>query len=101
MQLKGSCSEATSTVTITVTECRLDCDVAPPVIDPDVPTAFCDEIPPTLSLDDYTNGSEPSNTILVWSRNPNPTDPASDHLTQAEIDDPTTRYVLCFFLCHG
>ena len=63
---------------------------------PSVPTAFCDEIPPTLSLDDYTDGSAPTDTILVWSRNPNPTN-ISDHLSQAEIDNPTTGTYYTFF----
>ena len=60
---QGACSEATSTVTITVTACEFDCDVAPPIIDSDVLKEYCDEIPATLSLDDYTDGSAPSGTI--------------------------------------
>ncbi|WP_297797496.1 gliding motility-associated C-terminal domain-containing protein [uncultured Eudoraea sp.] len=94
---QGACPEATSTVTITVTACEFDCDVAPPSINPDIPTAFCDEIDPALSLDDYTDGTAPTGTILVWSRNPNPTDPDTDHLSQAEIDNPTIGTYYTFF----
>ncbi|WP_019671178.1 Calx-beta domain-containing protein, partial [Eudoraea adriatica] len=94
---QGACSEATSTVTISVTACEFDCDVAPPIIIPTVPTTYCDEIDPALSLDDYTDGSEPPGTILVWSRNPNPTDPATDHLNQAEKDNPTVGTYYAFF----
>ena len=81
------CTNQTVTVTITVSDCSRACDVAPPQIIPDVPTAFCDDIDPNLSLDDYTDGSAPTNTILVWSRNDNPTT-ISDHLSQAEIENP-------------
>jgi gliding motility-associated-like protein/uncharacterized repeat protein (TIGR01451 family) len=38
-------------------------------------------------LDDYTDGSAPSGTILVWSRNEFPAN-ISDHLSQAEIENP-------------
>ena len=90
------CTNQVVTVTITVTECLRACDVAPPQIIPGVPTVFCDEIDPTLSLDDYTDGSAPINTILVWSRNPNPTT-INDHLSQAEKDNPTSGTYYTFF----
>ncbi|MEP0131531.1 gliding motility-associated C-terminal domain-containing protein [Eudoraea sp.] len=90
------CTNQTVTATITVTNCERACDVAPPQILPGVPTTFCDEIDPTISLDDYTDGSAPTGTILVWSRNPNPTT-ISDHLSQAEKDNPTIGTYYTFF----
>ncbi|WP_297702855.1 gliding motility-associated C-terminal domain-containing protein [uncultured Eudoraea sp.] len=90
------CTDQTVTVTITVSDCSRACDVAPPQIIPGVPTTFCDLIPTTLSLDDYTDGSAPINTILVWSRNPTPTS-VSDHLNQAEKDNPTLGTYYTFF----
>ncbi|MGB5270632.1 MAG: gliding motility-associated C-terminal domain-containing protein, partial [Eudoraea sp.] len=90
------CTNQTVTVTITVSDCSRACDVAPPQIIPGVPTTFCDLIPTTISLDDYTDGSAPINTELVWSRNPNPTT-ISDHLSQAEKDNPTSGTYYTFF----
>ena len=90
------CTDQVVTVTITVTDCARFCDVAPPQINPDIPTAFCDEIDPDLSVDDYTDGTAPTGTILVWSRNPNPTS-TSDHLNQAEKDNPTVGTYYTFF----
>ena len=62
----GACNTQTIDVTIAVSDCD-PCTAgnAPPELDTTVPTVFCDEI--DISLNDYSNTTPPTGTVLRWS----------------------------------
>ena len=68
------CTNATSVVTITVTDCDpCVAGSAAPVLNTDVPRTFCDDI--TTSLNDYAPNAGPNGTVLRWATtSDNPTD---------------------------
>ncbi len=56
-----------------------------PVLDSNISTIFCDII--DRSLNDYTQSSAPSGTVLTWSRVSDPLNTVA-HLTAAEVANP-------------
>ena len=71
-----------------------ECPSSAPELDTSTPTLFCDII--TVSLDDYTNSSPPTGSVLTWSINPDPL-VLSGHLTPAEVADPSPGTYYGFF----
>ena len=71
-----------------------ECPSSAPELDPATPTLFCDVI--TVSLNDYTNSTPPSGSVLTWSINPDPL-VLSGHLTPAEVADPAAGTYYGFF----
>ncbi|MEA1784603.1 gliding motility-associated C-terminal domain-containing protein [Arenibacter sp. GZD96] len=64
------CTNASSVVTITVTDCAAPCIAGntAPNLNTDVPTLFCDVLSQPLNA--YTNSIPPTGTVLRWSTNP-------------------------------
>ncbi|WP_373073042.1 gliding motility-associated C-terminal domain-containing protein [Zeaxanthinibacter enoshimensis] len=93
---QAPCTEDSVTLTITVIDCTPPCDAGntAPERDADVADVFCDMI--TTGLNDYTNSNPPSGTTLTWSANPDPLIVAN-HLTQAQVDDPSPGTYYGFF----
>lgn len=92
------CVNQASTVTIFVQECDpcIAGDNAP-VLNNNVPTAFCDVI--NVSLNDYTNSTPPAGTVLRWSLNPDPDEQAdeSNHLNSTQVNNPNPGSYYGFF----
>ncbi|MEL6917844.1 MAG: gliding motility-associated C-terminal domain-containing protein [Bacteroidota bacterium] len=89
------CANQSSSVTITVQDCNpcMAGNLAP-VLNTDVPTVFCDAI--SQSLNDYTDSTAPTGSVLTWSRNPDPLN-ISGHLSTIELDNPVAGTYFGFF----
>lgn len=89
------CTNASSTVTISVTECD-PCQAGnqAPILNSGVSTAFCDGI--TTSLNDYTNTPPPNGTTLTWSANPDPNQ-TNAHLNSTQVNNPSAGTYYGFF----
>ncbi len=59
--------------------------VPSPILDPSVPTAFCDVI--DISLNDYTSTTPPTGTVLTWSTLSNPLN-ENAYLTDGQVANP-------------
>ncbi len=94
----GACQNQSASITISAAEC--DPCIAgnsPPVLDPNIPTTFCDDV--TFSLNDYTNTPPPAGTVLRWSTNPDPEEQADpgNHLTTNQVNNPNPGTYYGFF----
>ena len=69
---QGSCSDASDTLLIRVTDCAFDCDAGneAPTRDNSVDDNFCDVV--DADLNDFVTGNAPNGTELRWSPNPDP-----------------------------
>ncbi len=88
----GSCVDVSSSLTITVIDCSVPCDVGAnaPVLDASVSTNFCDTISQDLS--EYTNSTAPAGDVtLIWSANPDPLVTLA-HLSNTVVNAPGTYY---------
>ncbi|WP_172435974.1 Ig-like domain-containing protein [Sediminicola luteus] len=83
------CTNATSQVTITVSDCSPPCNAgsSAPTINGD-PTVFCDAF--NKNLDDYVTSATPGGSFLAWSTNPDPL-VTLDH-TSNTVSLPGTYY---------
>ncbi|MGB6150733.1 MAG: Calx-beta domain-containing protein, partial [Pricia sp.] len=79
------CTNATSVVTITVTDCD-PCEAgnAAPVLNTEVPRTFCDDI--TTSLNDYAPATGPNGTVLRWATSSD--NPTENFVPANRIADP-------------
>jgi len=89
------CVNQPTSVTINVTDCD-PCMAGntAPVLNPAVPTIFCDTI--TQSLNDYTDTAPPTGTTLVWSINPDPL-VLSGHRNTNQVNNPVAGTYFGFF----
>ena len=74
------CTDTSTDVTITVTDCAAPCDAGTvaPILDPAQPTVFCDNL--DVNLNDFVMNAAPDGSVLRWiigGANPNPLDESS------------------------
>ena len=86
----GACEDETVDITIAVSDCD-PCIAgnAPPELDNTTPTVFCDTV--VVSLDDYTETTPPSGTVLRWSLTA-PTDTTVPAAIDPENPQPGTYF---------
>lgn len=88
------CSNQSINLTITVTDCSVNCDAgdSAPILDSSEPTILCDVS--SVDLNDYVSNTAPSGSVLTWSLNPNPLQ-TSAH--RSSIATTTSTYFGFFF----
>ena len=74
------CTNVSTDVTITVTDCAAPCDAGTvaPALDASQPTVFCDNL--DVNLNDFVSSSAPAGSVLRWipgGANPDPLDDTS------------------------
>ncbi|WP_167962198.1 T9SS type B sorting domain-containing protein, partial [Saonia flava] len=89
------CTNQIESLTVSVIDCTIPCDAGniAPVLNTDIPTSFCDSI--DQDLNEYTNSTAPTGSVLTWSTNPDLLD-TSGHLSDTVVNAPGTYYAFFY-----